>query len=354
MTDAAGIARPEEALDVDRVDAWLRTVAPDLEGRPEVTQYTGGASNWTYRLRYANRDLVLRRPPAGAKAKSAHDMAREHRIQAALKPGYPLVPTMVGLCQDPAVLGCDFYVMERIDGLVPRARLPEGVRLSPAETRELCLNVVDGLVALHGVDWQGRLSWLSKGPGYPRRQVAGWSERYVKAKTINVPSFAYVRSWLAEHVPDDAGSCVVHGDWRFDNLVLDPADPRRIVGVLDWELATIGDPLMDLGSALAYWVEAGDGRLMQLTRRQPTHLPGMLRREEVVERYLARTGRSLESFTFYEVFGLFRLAVIAQQIYYRYFHRQTRNPSFKRFWILIHYFDWRCRAILRRTRRRWL
>lgn len=345
--------RPGEELDVAAVDRWLRSIEPDLEGTPEVTQYSGGASNWTYRLRYRNRDLVLRRPPAGTKAKSAHDMAREYNIQRALKPAYPAVPTMIGLCQDPAVIGCDFYVMARIEGPIARSRLPEGVSLDAAQTRRLCTNVLDELIALHRVDHRAiGLDALSKGPGYPRRQVDGWSERYERARTWNVPSYRRVRAWLKEHVPEDSGACVIHGDWRLDNVVLDPADPTRVIGVLDWELATIGDPLMDLGSALAYWVHADDDPLMRLTRRQPTHLPGMLRREEVVAYYLDRTGLRPADWAFYEVFGLFRLAVIAQQIYYRYHHRQTRNPAFKNFWILINYFDWRCRAIIRRSERR--
>jgi aminoglycoside phosphotransferase (APT) family kinase protein len=345
---AAGV-RPGEELDAAAVDRWLRSVDAGIEGPPAVSQYSGGASNWTYRLRYRNRDLVLRRPPAGTKARSAHDVAREYRIQKALKPVFPLVPTMVGLCEDPAVLGVPFYVMERVEGLVPRAPLPDGLVLGKDDARRLCENLVDTLVALHRVDaGAAGLAALGKGPGYPRRQVEGWSDRYEKARTWNVPSFARVRAWLRERTPPDAGSCVIHNDWKLDNLVVDPGDPTRIVGVLDWEMATIGDPLLDLGSALAYWVHADDDPLMRRTRRQPTDLPGMLRREEVVARYLERTGLRPERWTFYEVFGLFRLAVIAQQIYYRYHHRQTRNPAFRRIWILVNYFDWRCRAILRR------
>jgi aminoglycoside phosphotransferase (APT) family kinase protein len=344
--------RAGEELNVPAVDAWLKSLVPSLEGGPEVTQYSGGASNWTYRLKYANRDLVLRRPPAGTKAKSAHDMAREYTVQRALKPVYPSVPTMVGLCQDPEVLGTDFYVMERIEGLIPRARLPEGLRLDKEQTRRLCLNVISKLVELHAVDAGAvGLSSLGKGLGYPRRQVEGWSDRYEKARTWNVPSFQYVRDWLRERTPDDVATCVIHNDWRFDNVVLDPNEPTSVVGVLDWEMATLGDPLMDLGNALAYWVHADDNFLMRATRRQPTHLPGMLRREEVVEYYLDRTKLRPASWTFYEVYGLFRLAVIAQQIYFRYHHKQTRNPAFKHFWVLVNYFDWRCRGLIRKGAR---
>lgn len=340
--------RPGETLDVAAVDAWLKDRVPGLDGAPEVTQYSGGASNWTYRLKYPGRDLVLRRPPAGTRAKSAHDMAREFGVQKALRPAYPVVPAMVALCQDAGVIGVDFYVMERIDGLIPRARMPEGLRLSADDNRRLCLNVVEKLVELHRIDPAAvGLEALGRGPGYPRRQIEGWSDRYEKALTWNVPRFRRVRDWLREHTPEDAATCVIHNDWRLDNVVLAADEPTRVVGVLDWEMATLGDPLMDLGNALAYWVQADDDFVMRAMRRQPTHLPGMLRREEVVEFYLERTGLKPASWTFYEVYGLFRLAVIAQQIYYRYHHRQTRNPAFRSFWILIHYLDWRCRRLIR-------
>jgi len=345
---SAGAARPAEALDVEAVDAWLKAQVPDLHGTPEVTQYSGGASNWTYRLKYPERDLVLRRPPAGTRAKSAHDMAREYRVQQALRPAYPVVPAMVALCQDPAVIGADFYVMERIPGLIPRARMPEPLRLDAAGNRQLSLNVVDKLVELHRVDPAAvGLESLGRGPGYPRRQVEGWSDRYLKARTWNVPRFRRVRAWLQENVPDDAATCVIHNDWRLDNVVLAEDEPTRVVGVLDWEMATLGDPLMDLGNAIAYWVQTDDDVLMRAMRRQPTHLPGMLRREEVVAVYLDRMGLRPDNWTFYEVYGLFRLAVIAQQIYYRYHHRQTRNPAFRHFWAMVHYLDWRCRRLIR-------
>jgi aminoglycoside phosphotransferase (APT) family kinase protein len=351
-TDQAGAVRTGEELDVAAVDAWLKRQEPSLEGTPEVTQYSGGASNWTYRLKYPQRDLILRRPPAGTKAKSAHDMAREFNVQKALKPVYPAVPTMVGLCQDASVIGTDFYVMERIPGVIPRSRLPQGVKLDEAQTRRLCLNVIDKLIELHRVDPQAAgLTSLGKGPGYPRRQIEGWSERYEKARTWNVPSFRRVREWLQANTPPDSATCVIHNDWRFDNVVLDAERPTEVIGVLDWEMATLGDPLMDLGNTLAYWVQADDALPLRLTRRQPTHLPGMLRREEVVAYYLERMGLQPANWSFYEVYGLFRLAVIIQQIYYRYHHKQTRNPAFKNFWLLVNYFDWRCRRLIQKGSR---
>ena len=348
-TDQGGPVRPGEELNVAAVDAWLKGILPELQDMPRVTQYSGGASNWTYRLEYPRRDLILRRPPAGTKAKGAHDMAREYSVQRALKPVYPAVPTLVGLCQDPAVLGADFYVMERIPGLIPRKHLPRGLTLDRAQTRQLCLNVLDKLIELHQVDPKAAgLDSLGKGPGYPRRQIEGWSERFEKARTWNVPGFGAVREWLQANTPEDVAQRVIHNDWRFDNVVLSPERPTEVIGVLDWEMATVGDPLMDLGATLAYWVHADDPFILRSTRRQPTHLPGMLRREEVVAYYLARMGLKIAHWTFYEVYGLFRLAVIIQQIYYRYHHKQTRNPAFKNFWVLVNYLHWRCLGLIRR------
>lgn len=349
---AAQKRQREEALDVSAVDAWLKGREPSLEGTPEVTQYSGGASNWTYRLKYPNRDWVLRRPPAGTKAKSAHDMSREYRVQRALAPFYPAVPKMIALCEDESVLGAPFYVMERIDGLIARKNLPKEIALGKDETRRLCTSVIDKLIELHEVDPRAAgLDKIGKGPGYARRQVEGWSDRYDKAKTWNVPSYRYVRDWLRANVTDDAAQCVIHNDYRFDNVVLDRREPTRVIGVLDWEMATIGDPLMDLGSSLAYWVEPTDDIVARTMRRQPTHLPGMLSRREVIDYYLERmSGRMTvpsERWTFYEVFGLFRLAVIAQQIYYRYHHKQTRNPAFRFFWVFVHYFDMRARRLIK-------
>jgi len=346
--DQSGGVRVGEELDVAAVDAWLKTQLPALQGMPEVTQYSGGASNWTYRLLYANDDLILRRPPAGTKAKSAHDMGREYRIQRALKPVFPYVPTMRAHCADASVIGAEFYVMERVAGIIPRKNLPRDVQLSPAQVRTLCLNVLDALIALHRVDYQAAgLGDIGAGAGYTRRQIDGWSKRYTDARTWNVPRGRKIMAWLKANLPAQELICVTHNDFRFDNVVLDPQDPTRIVGILDWELATLGDPLMDLGNLLAYWVQADDDFLAQSTRRQPTHLPGMLTRREVVDYYCGKTGLQPQNWAFYEVYGLFRLSGIAQQIYYRYYHRQTRNRAFRKFWIFVHYLHWRCKRAMR-------
>jgi aminoglycoside phosphotransferase (APT) family kinase protein len=346
--DTASSVRPGEELKIEAVDAWLKPLVTGLAGTPVVTQYRGGASNWTYRLEYPSHDLILRRPPAGTKAKSAHDMSREYQIQKALQPVYPYVPEMMAYCQDPGVTGSEFYVMRRIAGIIPRANL--GARIDEATTRKLCLNVIDAMVALHKVDVEkAGLQKFGRGPGYAKRQIDGWSDRYGKARTWNVPAFKKVIGWLKANTPDDTAACLIHGDFRLDNVVLDPAEPTRIIGVLDWEMATVGDPLMDLGNSLAYWVQADDDFIARSTRRQPTHLPGMLKRAEVVEYYCGQMGLKPLNWPFYEVYGLFRLAVIVQQIYYRYHHRQTRNPAFRWFWLIVGYLEWRCEKIIKRS-----
>ncbi|MDO8214030.1 phosphotransferase family protein [Conexibacter sp. CPCC 206217] len=351
--------RDEDAFDVPALDAWLREVHLDGDGGwrmplpaglPHVRQFSGGASNLTYLLRYDDRDLILRRPPAGTKASSAHDMAREYRIQAALKPVFPYVPQVIALCTDPAVLGSDFYVMERVEGVIPRTTMPSAIGTDPALMRALGERFVDLLVELHAVDPAAAgLGDLGRGAGYVERQVNGWSERYMRAKTWNVPSFKRVIAWLEERRPGDTRICLIHNDFRLDNLVLDPADPLNVRAVLDWELATLGDPLMDLGSSLAYWIEPDDGRGAQQFRRQPSNQPGMPTRREIVTRYCAATGLDPGDWPFYEVFGMFRLAGIAQQIYYRYHHRQTTNPAFRRYWLAAHVLERRCRRVIRAT-----
>ncbi|MEU5840998.1 phosphotransferase family protein [Rhodococcus sp. NPDC047139] len=348
LPDNARPVRDEDVFDVDAVAAWLGEET-GIREVPEVRQFSGGASNLTYLLRYPDRDLVLRRPPAGAKPSSGHDMAREYRIQSMLAPVYPYVPRMVGLCTDHAVLGSDFYVMERVPGTILRTDPPAELTLSAQDTRTLCLRIVDLLVELHGIDPEAAgLSGLGRGPGYVARQVAGWTARYAKARTDNVPDFARVTEWLAARQPEDAAQRVIHGDFRLDNIVLDERDPLKPVAVLDWELATIGDPLMDLGSSLAYWVQADDEPMMLLTKRQPSDLPGMLTRDEIVTFYGEKTVLSVDDWSFYEVFGLFRLAGIAQQIYYRYHHGQTSNPAFKDFWAVVGYLESRCSALIDR------
>ena len=349
LIDKAKQVREKEQLPLDKVDAWIKAHISGVTGVPEITQYTGGASNWTYRIKYDSHDLILRRPPAGTKAASAHDMKREYDIQKALMPYYT-VPEMLAFCNDHSVMDCDFYIMRRVEGIIPRANLPKDLVLTKEQVRQLCMNVIDKLIELHKIDIQrSGLSDFGKGKGYCERQIKGWSERYQKARTWNVPKFTKVINWLKANIPTEERSCMIHNDFRFDNVILNPENPMEIIGVLDWEMATVGDPMMDLGNTLAYWVQADDDFMAKSTRRQPTNAEGMLTRKEVIAYYCGKMGFEPKQFTFYEVYGLFRLAVIAQQIYYRYYHKQTNNKEFKNWWILVHYLNWRCRKAIKQA-----
>jgi aminoglycoside phosphotransferase (APT) family kinase protein len=349
LQDRPGPLRPDDAFDVAKADAFLKLAIPDLRGTPEVRQFPGGASNLTYLLAYPDRELILRRPPPGTKPRSAHDMIREARVIAALRPVYPWAPRILAVCGDEGVLGAPFFAMARIPGIILRRDLPPGLRLDREGTRRLCLEVLDRLVDLHRVDWRGAgLADLGRGEGYVQRQVEGWMARYRAARTADAADFEAIMAWLWRTRPvRDAATCVIHNDYRFDNVVLDPEDPAKVVGVLDWEMATLGDPLMDLGNTLAYWVQADDDRSFLKLRRQPTHLPGMLTRADVIDHYASRTGLDTSGMRFYLAFGLFRLAAIAQQIYARYAQGQTTNPEFAGFAMLTHILEGRCKALMR-------
>ena len=347
LIDQPKATRAEDALDINAVSAFVKSHYPNAFGALDIKQFPGGASNLTYQLNFDNVSLILRTSPKGTKAKGAHDMAREFRIMERLKPSYHYVPEMIALCSDESVIGREFYVMEKISGIIPRANLPKELILSETEVNTLCKNVIDTLIELHKVDIQSTgLHELGKGIGYCQRQVDGWSERYKKAKTWNVPSCNYVIDYLKANVPQQEKTCFIHNDFRFDNVVLDEHNPTKVIGVLDWEMATIGDPMMDLGNSLAYWVQADDDFVAKQTRRQPTHLKGMFTRKEVIQYYCDQMGFDAKDFTFYEVYGLFRLAVIMQQIYFRYHHKQTTNKAFKNFWLLVNYMNWRCKRLI--------
>jgi len=351
LIDQPRSVRDEDRLDLSAIMDWLASALPtrpELHAQPEQRQFPGGASNLTYLLSWSDTQLVLRTAPPGTKARSAHDMGREVRVLQGLAGHFP-VPAVIAHCTDEAVMGREFYLMNRVEGLILRQDLPQGLSLPAPQARTLCETWLDHLLTLHQLDPAAAgLSELGRREGYVRRQVVGWSKRYRQARTPDAPDFESVMAWLDANQPEDVSTCLIHNDWRFDNLVLDPSDPTRVLGVLDWEMSTLGDPLMDLGSALAYWVQADDPPPMHLMRRQPTHLPGMPQRAELVERYLARAGLTDEipSFLFYEVFGLFRLAVILQQIYYRFFHKQTSNPIFSGFVHMAAFLEQRCLARL--------
>ena len=331
MTDNTGPVRPGEELDLGKLEPYLRRHLPGAGGPLAVEQFPHGHSNLTYLIRCGGNEWVLRRPPFGNVVKSAHDMGREYRVLSRLCEVYAPAPRPFCFCDDDSVLGAPFYVMERRRGVILRRALPPGLRLDPPAVRQLCLSFIDNLADLHRLDYRAAgLADLGKPEGYVARQVTGWTNRYRNAQTEEVPALERVMPWLSANVPAAGGAALIHNDYKYDNLALDPADLTRVVAVFDWEMATLGDPLSDLGSTLAYWVEATDAPALQEQAFGPTLLPGSLTRRELAERYAARVGRGLPDLLSYYCFGLFKLAVIIQQIYARYVRGHTRDERFAR------------------------
>ena len=338
FTDKPTKVRQGEELDLKVIVRFLKKHIPGLSGEFLVRQFPSGYSNLTYLIQVGDKELVLRRPPFGRKAKTAHDMGREYRILKALKPVFPYCPKPLAYTEDESVLGCPFYVMERIKGIILRKNIPKGLEFTPDHMRSLCENLLDVHYELHSIDYKAiGLEGFGKPEGYVKRQVEGWSERYIAAHTPDAPTFEKIMQWLHDKMPSDFPKpAVIHNDFKFDNVVLDPDNPLKIVGVLDWEMATIGDPLMDLGCSLGYWVQSDDPPSFQASGMLPTNLPGALTRDKLVKRYGEKAGIRMNNFDFYFCFGLFRLAVIAQQIYYRFYHGQTKDERFKMLIIAVH------------------
>jgi aminoglycoside phosphotransferase (APT) family kinase protein len=321
--------REDEKLDLARLEPYLRQHLPEFAGPLTVEQFPHGHSNLTYLLRLGDREMVLRRPPFGNQVKSAHDMGREYRVLSRLSKVYPPAPAPYLYCEDESILGAPFYVMERCRGVVLRRALPRGFQLDPDTMRRLSESLIDNLAVLHTLDYKAAgLGDLGKPAGYVQRQVTGWTERYRKAQTEDVPAVEQLAGWLAQNMPPERGAALIHNDYKFDNLLLDPSDLPHIVAVLDWEMATIGDPLMDLGTSVAYWVQAGDPELLQAFVVGPTSFPGSLTRPELVARYQAKTGFDVSNMLYYYCFGLFKTAVVIQQIYARYARGFTRDERF--------------------------
>ena len=293
LADRAVAARQGEELASERLTCYLTGAIAGLVPPLTIKQFPSGFSNLTYLLRFTNRDLVLRRPPMGTKAQTAHDMQREFTILQALKAHYRFCPEALLYVDDKAIIGSPFFVMERIHGIILRKRLPEGLQLSPADCQILCDQFVDVFTRLHAIDYVAAgLEDFGRPRGYVARQVSGWSQRYRNARTADAPEFEDVMAWLHAHMPPDTSRpAIIHNDFRFDNLVLATDDPLKVIGVLDWEMATIGAPLMDLGNSLAYWVQADDPEEMQMLRLMPTHLAGMRTRREIVDAYGKQSGR---------------------------------------------------------------
>lgn len=328
--DQSKPVRPGEELDLARLEAYLQAERPELDSdNLTVEQFPSGFSNLTYLLRLDDRDLVLRRPPFGANIKGGHDMLREYTILSNLISVYPYVPRPLLYCDDESILGAPFYIMERLTGVILRPQMPPAMIPEPPLMSRIANAFAENFAALHAVDIeQAGLAGLGRPQGYIERQINGWTRRYHKARTDDIPEMDRVAAWLAEKIPAESGVALIHNDYKYDNIVLDPADWSRIIGVLDWEMATIGDPLMDLGSSLGYWVEAGDPPAILALQFSPTTLPGNPTRVELVEQYARQSGRDVSNVLFYYVYGLFKLAVIVQQIYYRFKMGYTQDPRF--------------------------
>ncbi len=318
-----------EELNVATLEPYLRNHFPGEPGALEVRQFPAGHSNLTYSLHLGAKELVLRRPPFGSKVKSAHDMSREFRVLSKLHTVYSPAPEVLLYCDDDSVIGVPFYVMQPVHGIILRRKLPQGLDFSAEKARRLSESFIDNLVRLHRVDYAAAgLADLGKPEGYLERQVRGWTERYFGSKTHDYPEVEKLSGWMQEHLPATKTVSLIHNDYKYDNVVLDPSDITKIVGVLDWEMCTIGDSLTDLGTALAYWVDKTDPEVTQQNRWGPTTERGSFTRAEIVHHYAQKTGCDTSHIAFYLTFARFKLAVIVQQIYYRYHQGLTKDTRF--------------------------
>jgi len=322
--------REGEELNMLTIASFLKDSIKGIDGPVSIKQFPGGFSNLTYSILVGDRAMVLRRPPFGKKSKTAHDMNREYKILSTLYPIFPYCPKPLAYTEDESIMGCSFYVMERIPGIILRKNIPTEMPFSGTQARKLCENMIDLLYRLHTLDYNNiGLGDFGKPQGYVNRQVTGWIKRYRNARTPDVPDFETIMAWLEKNQPPDSEfSGIIHNDYKFDNLVLNPNNPTEITGILDWEMATLGDPLMDLGGTLAYWINKDDPEASQLMRMLPTNADGMMNRKELLDLYQKKTGRQINNFDFYYCFGLFKLAGIGQQIYFRYYHGQTKDKRF--------------------------
>lgn len=339
MLDQATHIREGEALPLEPLQAYLRQHWPGFQSIERVEQFPGGYSNLTYLLQTNLGEAVLRRPPFGAKIKTAHDMGREYRVLTMLKGVFPAVPTPLLHCEDESVLGAPFYLMERVQGIILRGSIAKQLKWSPEQMRQVSESAVSLLAQLHGIGLEeSGLSCLGKPEGYVQRQVEGWTKRYRQAETDRVPAMDELAQWMAGQQPKHNRAALIHNDFKYDNLVLDAEQPARIKAVLDWEMATVGDPLMDLGTTLAYWTEPKEAQLMPLAAANLTWLPGNLDRQQVLSHYAEQRGIEIEQPLFYYVYGTFKIGVIVQQIYARYKQGHTQDPRFAQLLSAVQYF----------------
>ncbi|NBC18603.1 MAG: phosphotransferase [Bacteroidetes bacterium] len=319
--------RPDEQFDEGRLADYLRGQLPGTDNDLTVWQFGGGAANLTYLLDYGTHQYVLRRPPLGPVARGAHDMEREYAVLSRLHEAYPPAPRAFLYCDDEDVIGADFFIMERREGIVVRKTLPE-VFDTPDAPRQMAFALVDALVDLHAVDYDAvGLGDLGEPEGFIERQVEGWWRRWNKAKTDDLDAMHGVVEWLRDHLPESSDATLVHNDYKLDNAMLDPDDPSHLVAVFDWDMCTLGDPLNDLGALLTYWIQADDPQpfhfmaMMPVDERFPT-------RQELAQRYADRSGRDIADLQYYHALGLYRLTVILAQIYIRYQRGQTQDERF--------------------------
>ncbi|MDB5102062.1 MAG: aminoglycoside phosphotransferase [Cyanobacteria bacterium RYN_339] len=318
-----------DALDEWRLRDYLAEELGSRSDELELRQFPGGYSNLTYAVRWGADQWVLRCPPPGVDIKGAHDVLREAKLLACLAPVLPWAPAPLIACTDRSVIGAPFYLMRHVEGLILRRDPPAGLSLPPVTVRAICDALIQALVDLHALD-PARLGLgdFGRPVGYAQRQVDGWTRRLEAARTGDQAELAQVAAWLAAHVPPDGAPALIHNDFKLDNVVLDPADPTRIIGILDWEMAALGDPWMDVGSSLAYWIEAADEPVLLAMRFGPTHLPGAYTRDEWVARYCELSGRAPVDFRFYRAFGLFKVAVVGQQLFKRYADGKSTDKRF--------------------------
>lgn len=328
MLDAPGDIRADEKFDEDRLAVHLREQVPELHGPLSVQQFRGGHANLTYAVTIGDRHLVLRRPPLGPVAPKSHDMAREYRALKALSPLYGPAPKVIHLCEDTSIIGAVFFLMERRYGVVVRMEWPPEFASDPLTRRKVSEALVDALADLHAVDVRRpEIAALGKPEGFVQRQVSGWYERWERAKTREMPAMDELAKKLLDRLPKSSAAAVLHNDWKLDNTMYAADDPSRIVAVFDWDMTTLGDPLVDLGTLLGYWGELGDD-VPRGTGSMITMAEGFLTRDELCQRYATRSGRDLSAIAFYETFALFKTAVVLEQIYVRFVRGQTKDERF--------------------------
>ena len=328
--DQATDVREGEELDETNLEQWLVANVEEFEAPLEVKQFPSGHSNLTYLLTDgAGHEYVARRPPHGAHVKSGHDMSREWTVLEALEGHYGKVPRPVAYCEDDSVIGAPFYVMSRVRGTILRGSNPNVPGLDAEKWEALSETFVGEFAAIHALDYEEvGLGDFGRPDGYVERQIEGWIDRYGKSQTDDIPQMETAGAWLRDNMPPEQDASLIHNDFKYDNFVLDPDDLTDVVAVLDWEMATVGDPLMDLGTSLAYWIEARDPEIMQQLDLSPTMQEGNYTRRELVDRYEEVTGRDCSNILFYYVYGLYKVAVIGQQIYYRYDQGHTDDQRF--------------------------